>query len=308
MKRRLPVILIIALFSSGLRSQPFADILNFNYQAFGSSYADSIARHNRTDDYFLNLFLPKEFKSGHTLLVRLNTEMLSSTIGPDSAYTSKLYAISLPLGMKFISKNKKWETIVMGIPKIASDMEDRLDVYDVQYGGIFLEQFAKKPKLKFKLGLYYNREAFGNFFMPLAGIDWKINNRICMYGILPTSYKLEFNLINNRLYTGLNLKYFTRSFRLSQWDGHDYVRYNEGQVKLFIDCFVAPKLLLFAEAGYTVNENPLQHRCNTNDRGRESIGWNNPVYTPLDNYPILSVGLAYRVRFDLDKEEPAREQ
>jgi hypothetical protein len=54
-----------------------------------------------------------------------------------------------------------------------------------------------------------------------------------MYGILPTSYKVEFNILKNKLYTGLNLKYFTRSFRLSKNNNYDYVRYDEAQVKLF---------------------------------------------------------------------------
>jgi hypothetical protein len=302
-QRRLPLILVILFLSSGLSAQPFADVLSFNYQAFSAAYADSTQQHNRTDDYFLNFFLPKEFKSGHTLLIRLNTEMLSSTIGPDSSYTSKLYAVSLPLGMKFLSKNKKWETIVIGVPKIASDLKDKVDSYDLQYGGIFLEQFVKSPKLKIKAGLYYNRDAFGNFYVPLLGVDWKVSKRVCMYGILPTNYKVECNIVKNKLYVGLNLKYFTRSFRLSQWDNYDYVRYNEGQVKLFIDYFVVPKMLVFAEAGYTISENPVQHRYKTDDDRTENIGWNNPVYAPLKSYPVISAGFAYRIRLDLEKDE-----
>src|ERR1043166_1649202 len=192
MKRLLPIILL-AFIVTHLNAQPFADILNFNYQTFNTPYADSSYRKNITDDYFLNLFAPVKLKNDNLFMIRLNTEMLCSTVSPDSAYTSKLYSISLPLGMKLVSRNKKWETVLMGIPKIASDMRDKIDGYDIQYGGIFLEQFVKSPTLKIKAGLYYNREAFGNFYVPLVGVDWKINKRISMYGILPTNYKIEFN-------------------------------------------------------------------------------------------------------------------
>jgi hypothetical protein len=209
--------------------------------------------------------------------------------------------MSLPLGMKLVSKNKKWETIIIGIPKLASDMRDKVDSYDIQYGGIFMEQFVKSPTFKIKAGLYYNREAFGNFYVPLVGVDWKVNKRFSMYGILPTNYKLEFNLVKNKLYTGLNLKYFTRSFRLSKWDNHDYVRYNEAQVKLFLDYYIIPKTVLFAEVGYDIRENPLQHKYATDDREMRNISWNNPVYTPTKGgYLLFSVGLAYRIRFDLE--------
>ncbi len=282
-------------------SQPFADILYFNYQTFSANYQDSTQWKNKTDDYFLNFFLPKNFKNGNTFLLRINSEMLNSTITPDSSYSNRLSSVSMPIGMKLVSKNKKWETIVIGIPKIASDFKDVVDEYDFQYGGIFLEHFIPNEKLKIKAGLYYNREAFGNLFVPLVGVDWKVNDRINLYGIIPTSYKVEFNLMKNRLYTGVSFKSFTRSFRLSEKNNYDYVRYDEMQVKVFVDCFVAPKVLVFAEVGYSLSRSPWLHKYGTNDKKEPS--YENPLYSPIKNYPIISVGLAYRVRFDLIKKE-----
>ena len=289
-----------------MMAQPFADILNFNYQTFSSDYKDSTQWKNKTDDYFLNLFLPKNFKNGNTLLIRLNSEMMNSTISPDSSYSNRLSSISMPLGMKFVSKNKKWETIVLVIPKVASDFKDKIDSYDFQYGGIFLEHFVPNDKVKIKAGLYYNREAFGNLFVPLVGVDWKVNDRINLYGVLPTNYKVEFNLIRNKLYTGVNLKFFTRSFRLSQAQNYDYVRYDESQLKVFVDCFVVPKVLVFAEVGYSIGKSPWLHKYGSNDKKEESF--TNPLYSPIKNYPIIGVGVAYRVRFDLIKKEETPSQ
>jgi len=224
--------------------------------------------------------------------------MISSTITPDSSYTSKLYSVSLPFGFQFVSKNKKWKTVIMAVPKIASDFKDAIDGYDYQYGGIFLENFVHSEKLKIKAGLYYNREAFGNFFVPLVGIDWRATDRINLYGILPTNYKIEFNMIKDKLYAGLNFKSFTRSFRLSPKNNYDYVRYDEIQLKLFVDCFVYKKILIFGEIGYTLGKSPWQYTYNTKDET-----FRNPVYTPLKSYPIFNVGIAYRVRLDLEKKE-----
>ncbi|MCX6294530.1 MAG: hypothetical protein NTX97_00450 [Bacteroidetes bacterium] len=292
------LILFIFITATAL-AQPFADILSFNFQTFSSNYKDSVHWKNKTDDYFLNFFLPKEFKNGQTLLVRLNTEMMNSTISPDSSYSSRLSSISLPVGMKLVTKNKKWETVVLVIPKIASDFKDVIDGYDLQYGGIFLQHYVPNNKLKIKAGLYYNHEAFGNFFVPLVGVDWRINDRINLYGVLPTNYKMEFNIIKNKLYAGINFKSFTRSFRLSQKNKYDYVRYDEMQVKLFVDYFVVPKVLVFAELGYSIGKSPLQYIYDTKDKI-----YSNPVYTPIKNYPMISLGVAYRVRFDLEKKEP----
>jgi hypothetical protein len=283
-------------------AQPFADILSFNCQTFSSTY-DSLGSSNRSDDYFLNFFLPKVFKNDNALLIRLNSESMISTIGGDSSYSSRISSISLPIGFKFTSKNKKWETIVIGIPKIASDFKDKIDSYDMQYGGIFLQHYVPNNKVKVKAGLYYNREAFGNFFVPLVSIDWKASERWYFYGILPTNYKIEYNIVKQRLYTGLNFKSLTRSFRLSAKDNYDYVRYDEIQLKVFADWFVVDKVLLFAEAGYTLGKNPLQYTYNTKDLTNV-----NPVYTPLKNYMIFNFGFAYRIRTDFPKSAEVKSE
>lgn len=285
-------------------AQPYADIASFSFQHFEGEYRDSVSGKNNTDDYVLNFFLPKEFKSGHTLLVRLNTESINTNFSSDTlgAYSYRLSSISMPLGVKLVTKNKKFETILIGIPKIASDFRGAIRSEDFQYGGIFLQHWVPNDHFKLKAGLYYNREAFGNFFVPLVGVDWKINDRVYLYGILPTNYRAEFNIVKDRLYMGLNFKSLTRSFRLSAARNSDYVRYNELQTKFFVDCFVVPKVLVFAEVGYTLEalggQNPLQFTSGT--KYETAI---NPIYTPMSPYLIFNIGVAYRVRLDLQKKE-----
>ncbi len=273
-------------------AQPFADIVSFSYQTFSTTYKNDIHAKNKTDDYFLNFFLPKEFKNGNVLLIRLNTESIHSSLISSRDYT--LSSISLPLGFQLVTKNKKWKTVVMAVPKLASDFHDKIDEADFQMGGIFLQNYIYNDRLKFKAGLYYNREAFGNFFVPLVAVDWQATERINFYGIIPTSYKMEFNLIPNKLYSGFNFKSFTRSFRLSQSQHHDYVRYDEMQLKLFLDYFLYKKILLFGEAGYVIGKSPLQYTVNTKNSTE-----NNQVYAPLKKGFIFNFGLAYRLRFDL---------
>jgi hypothetical protein len=289
---------LLTLVADKSFSQPYVDIVSFNYQTLSSSYKNNTHLKNKTDDYFLNFFLPKQFKNGNTLLIRVNSEMMSSTIKPDSSYSSKLFNVSLPLGFQFLSKNKKWKTVVMGIPKIASDLKDAIDKYDYQFGAVFLENYEYSKKLKIKAGLYYNREAFGNFYIPLVGIDWKASDRLSFYGIMPSFYKVEYIVAKNKLYAGLNFKSLTRSFRLSKTENLDYVRYNEIQLKLFVDFFVRKKIIVFGEVGYLLGKYPLQYMYNT-----KIETFRNPVYNPLKNSLIFNVGLAYRIRFDFEKQE-----
>lgn len=272
-------------------SQPFVDIVSFNCQTFASKYKANPDWKNTTDNYSFSLFLPKEFKNGNAFLFRLNSETIHSTITADADYSSDVSSISLALGFQWVSKNKKWKTVLMGIPKLASSFDDGIDGQDWQYGGLFLENYIPNNKLKFKVGLYYNREAFGDFFVPLVGLDWKATSRINFYGILPTNYKIECNVVKDRFYMGLNFKALTRSFRLSQKQGLDYVRYDEIQLKLFADYFIYKKIMLFGEIGYSLGKNPLQYHYKTND-----LSALNPVYSELKNFPVFNIGIVYRLR------------
>lgn len=299
MKRNLLLFYLFMLIIAGAAAQPFADIAAGGCQTFASGYTDAKLPHakNRTDDYFLNLFLPASLNDKNMLLLRLNMETINSTISPDTSYSYRLSAISLPLGIRHISKNKKWETILIGIPKIAADFRGRITEKDYQLGGIFLQQYTHSTNLKLKIGLYYNREAFGDFFMPLVGLDWRATSRIYFYGILPSNYWAEYRIIPHKLYTGLNFKSYTRSFRLSEKNRSDYVRYDEEEIKLFLHWFAYKNILLFAEAGYSLGKNPWQYTYNT--RTTTDV---NPVYTPVKNYALFNVGIAYRIRTDAESK------
>lgn len=263
----------------------------FNYQTFTSQYKNADFK-NKTDDYFLNFFLPKEFKNGNVLLIRLNSEYLYTSTA-SSGYS--LASVSLPLGFQLVTKNKKWKTVLIAIPKLASDFKDQVSSKDFQMGGIFLQNYIVNDKLKIKAGLYYNREAFGNFFIPLAAVELQATSRLNFYGILPTNYRGEYTLVKNKLYTGLGFKSFTRSFRLSKNEYDDYVRYDEMQLKYFMDYFVYKRFLLFGELGYALGKNPLRYVYNTKSKTEIS-----PLFAPVKNGLVFNIGVAYRMRFDLN--------
>jgi hypothetical protein len=125
-----------------------------------------------------------------------------------------------------------------------------------------------------------------------------VSDRLNLYGILPTFYKVEYAFVKNKFYAGVNFRSLTRSFRLAKTQNLDYVRYNEIQLKLFVDYFIYKKVLIFGELGYSVGKSPWQYTFNTKI---ETL--RNPVYTPLKSYPVFNIGVAYRIRLDLEKRE-----
>ncbi|MGZ3885194.1 MAG: DUF6268 family outer membrane beta-barrel protein, partial [Bacteroidia bacterium] len=274
-------------------SQPFVDPVNLSSQFFSSEYKDSTKAKNKTSDYTLNIFLPKEFKNGNALLVRVNAEQLHSERASASGSQSyDLYSLSVPLGFQFANADKKWKFLFVAIPKMNSDFRNS-HVNDFQLGGISLITYTKGPNLKFKLGLYYNREFFGNFFVPLVGMDWKVNDRLSFYGVLPTNYRMEIKL-SKFMYTGLGFKSFQRSYRLANELHSDFVWVRESGLKAFLDIYIAKKIILFGELGYMLNYRLVQYQHGDLRAERNT----NPVYTPFQNNIFFNAGLAFRIRRD----------
>src|ERR1017187_3422980 len=169
-------LLIFFLFNSAF-SQPFVDIVNTSYQSLNTTYKDSLKSKNTTTNYFLNVTLPIQVDSQNTIIVRLYGEQLQSNIKNDSYnQTNNLYSTLMPIGLQHETKNKKWKVLGLAMPKLSSDFKNKISSYDMQLGGYGLVTYTKSEKLKFKLGLFYNREFFNNFFfIPLAGIDWRVS-------------------------------------------------------------------------------------------------------------------------------------
>jgi hypothetical protein len=158
-----------------------------------------------------------------------------------------------------------------------------------QLGTVLLATRTLNPRLKYKFGLYYNHEFFGNFFIPLAGIEWTINQRLQLFGILPGSLVLE-RKASPRFYYGASFRAITTSFRYRSVAADHFVRIDDNQVQAFADLYLQPKLVLTAEAGHSLFR---RFRLGETDGAAKYFfkeKFNDGVH--------FRVSLAYRLRFD----------
>ena len=282
--------IILTLFISTLcvNAQPFVDIISFNSQHFISNYSDSSKNKLYIQDNFLSVFIPKKFKNENVFLFRINTEQL--TVNRYDALQSKyqFYSLSAPIGVQLFSKNKQWKYVGIVIPKINSDFKDDLH-NDFQLGGIALVSKIFNPHLEIKAGLYYNKEFFGNFFLPLAGIDWKINERYRMYGTLPSNFRFEIKL-SSKWSAGIGFRAFTRSFRLSQNYNNNFVRINENQLKLYAEGFIFKNVALTVDVYQSIS-----YRLMQKDNINTTLDVPSALFAPYKNNIGFTVGLAYRI-------------
>lgn len=278
MKRILFVALSVLFIQMTTHAQYFVDIFSFNRQGY------SIPNGAQTSDFFVNAFIPKVLNNGKTIFVRAHYEKLEMKKDSLSAAYS---SITLPVGMQVQLKNPKVKFTGLIIPRIAgADLGSSFsDVF--QLGVYSLFTVTTSEKFRYKFGLYYNRDFFGNFFVPLVGVDWKVSDRFSLFGTLPQSFKASYAILLSRVNAGLAFRSLTRSFRGE--DVNTFVRYNELQFKTFFDFYITKKNVVFVEGGYFLGKTPLLYN-------------NSDVKTPLPSnllkegkaFPVFNAGWALR--------------
>ncbi|WP_136667455.1 DUF6268 family outer membrane beta-barrel protein [Flavobacterium sp. H122] len=288
--------LIVLLMPMGFIAQFHVDVVHFNFQTRSSSYKNHPDWNTQIDNYNCSIFLGKEFKNKNVLFVSVAGEKILGNISQEINYKVDLSGLALASGFQKVSKNEKWATTFGSILKRVSSYNDVDKVNGFQFGGYLLESWKVNDNVKLKAGMYYNREAFGDFFIPLLGIDWRVNDKFKLYGTLPSFYKIEYNPVKDKLYTGLHFKTTTSSYFLGEAYGNSYVRYDEIQLKLFLDCFIYKKIILYAELGTSLGNYQLRYNAG-----------NSQLDVPADAVqkmtPVFSAGLAYRIRFDLQSNK-----
>lgn len=225
-------------------------------------------------------------------MVRINTEQLTVMRGANPSQSYNLYSLGLPLGIQLQSKNEKWKYTGIVIPRINSDLKDNLD-FDMQLGGIGLITRVFSNTLQVRAGLYYNSEYWGPFFMPLLGVDWKVNEKFRMYGTLPGNYRFEYQL-GKKLYMGIGFRSAQRSFRLQKKYNDDFVRVKENQLKVYLEGFVFNRVVLGVDIYRSINYNLISY-----DYFETKTITSRPLlFSKSKDAYGATVNLSYRIRTD----------
>ncbi len=199
----------------------------------------------------------------------------------DSDLRLKLHSTALPLTFLHSSKDSSWSFTVTFIPRYNSEGFHFKNEF-FQAGGAFINVVRINPHLKIRFGLYYNREFFSDYFVPLAGLDWQINPRLQLFGAIPNVMKLEYKM-KKYLYGGIAFKSITNSYKAA--NGLGYYKLEDNHLSLYADCYLTQHLVFMAEAGHTVLRK-FQNRTENTFQNFKKDGL------------IFKAGIYYRIRFD----------
>lgn len=289
--------LFIFCFINTGNAQPYFDLINTRYL---NSPDKGIWRQKNEEIkmkyYNFSATVPLQFKNKDAIILSPYYEQWELK----SYFKFKTGSWVLPVSYLKNFKNSKWSLLTTFIARSnkesAFNSGYHFDKGFYQFGGAVITSYKKDSSLTFKFGLYYNKEFFGNFFITLAGIDWKINNKNNLFGVLPGNLTFEHR-VTKWFYYGAVFRAYTNSYRLfindpcfSDCTLKGSFRIDDNQLASFADFYLTKKIVINAELGHSV-----LRKISFVTIG-EQIGKSSSPLSKKDNL-FFKIALAYRLRF-----------
>jgi hypothetical protein len=228
------------------------------------------------------------------LILNPTYENLKMTF-PESYPTRQFHVIYLPITwLHQWKKNKKLKTAFGIVPRLSSLMDTTIRTRDFQFEAYVLNVLKKSDDLTLKFGLYYNTQYFRLLVIPLLGVEWKINSRWSMFGVLPGSLNLDHEFTSS-IHTGLQFRSITNNYYTSSYN---YIRVNDYQLKAYTDFYLSKRNVLTLHVGHTIFR---KFRSAYRDTGL-------PEYEPMNVAGgwLFRVGYSFRVNTEVNRIDAPR--
>lgn len=256
-------IIICFCISTGLYAQPFFDLFRFNVNVMPQEETEYIEQR-------LQVNFPINPNGKHKIIMgfegrkaSFNVDGNLDTPGPDALdltpITRPLYDYSFYLACNY-KVNEKWESYLRLIPRWRYQGENNSSG-SFQAGFLSISSYKKSDRLQYKFGVYYNKEAFGNFVIPLLGVDYHINERWRLYLIAPSYSRFQYNLVPKKWYTGLAHFSPISSYK-GPFQESDYVRNDQILIYGFLERDFMKNSSVILQMGYTAKNNFVTSNIN----------------------------------------------
>jgi hypothetical protein len=260
-----------------IRAQPYFDLGGYSFVK-GPVQTENDRKETSVFSHAAFLNIPIKSDSAFTIFTPA-FENFNLRIKDLPAFNCYSYRFALTRIQKW--KNN-WQTAFVIHARSNSDQQIfRKPNY--QAGGAVIFYKKINERFRYRFGLYYNREFFGNFFVPLLGINYTVTDRWKIYGLLPNNLSFNYSL-SKMIHSGLTLSLITSSYRLTE---NKYLRFEEKQLRFYLHFIFAKRNVFFAEAGHSFFRNAKLGTGFLSRNGEHDLFISDSI--------LLRFGYAYRI-------------
>ena len=295
----LPAAFLLLLFPLLLHAQNYMNVLNVRYYLQPNVALRDTGTGLSFSEYRIEAAIPITLSNGSVLGIKPQYKSIRLTTTDTSLRNLQIYSVKAPL-FAFIKWGKTpWSTYVDISPKLNSDLRN-IDLRHFQVGAMVVNYYEWKKDFFWQFGLFYNQDTYGPFFMPLAGIDWKIDEKNYVAALLP-AYVIYERRLGQRVYAGVELELFGETYRHGRSNYEHSIISQLGDDKmtflteprLFVDYYFAPHWVVYLKPGVRLF---LKYEHYT--EADEPIGDSEYPEGILTNGFYMELGLAMRFRYD----------
>lgn len=303
------LIVIACCFSLTLHAQSSIDLFTLSgFYGAASSYADPLDGEATESGMLINLKIPV-VASEKTIWYNDFTYTLYSIRSdldpqPEEMITDmRLHAFIFQTGIAQKINDRNGFQFLL-VPRYTTDFEGS-DKKNWQLGAVGLYEHRVNQRLLMRFGALYNGELFGPLVVPLVFMDWQLNDRWSITGLMPINLKVNYK-INERLSAGYSHFGFITTYRINQEEFEsDYIERNSIDESLFVRWRMAGNLHLETRVGYSLSRVYAQYEEDQkmdlrvslvgigDDRTQKNVDFNSG--------PIISFRLVYSLPLGTDE-------
>jgi hypothetical protein len=229
-------------------SQNYVDLLKVNLNTTPNNTFDSSSVKTKVNEVMVDFTIPIKLNEKTSLITGLIYENIQTKLFEEGNVKS-FGSSTLKLGINNKFNEKLSGTLVL-LPKIASDFKS-IGNKDFQVGAIGILKIKKHDNLNYKIGLYYNSELFGPFFVPMFGFYYLSPNKKFEANVmLPLQGDVNYKIIPF-MSIGCNYNGLNRSYHLNDYNG-SYVSKFSNELYAYLKFDVTKKIIFQTKVGQSL--------------------------------------------------------
>ena len=288
----------LCLFSKITSAQVYVDLINAGYNYNMTSQYSGFDNSYSQQTRWVNVNIPFVLNDKGDILTP-NFQYSFTQLNHDFFEEDELQLHYGSIGLSWLKnwENSHWASYASLGTSINSDLK-KLNGEHYNYEASLLFFYGKKDELVWNFGLNYTGGSFGNYFVPLIGVDWKINNRATLSYQTFSHFQFDYGL-TPKIFIGAVAHSSPFSFNISDYyeEQNSYVHtyseefpYTPQSIGVYTDIYLQNELVLFGKLSYEFSKT-LSHE---NAQG-EFIN-DSPYQGDINSGLALELGIAWRKR------------
>ncbi len=192
----------------------------------------------------------KDFSSAHPILIKTGIRYQGLFLsGEQNIGSNEFQSITIPFLLNY-SLSRTTSISFVGLATVGSDFKRSISTDDILYTAGVRIGFRPNNSFRYGITLAYISNYSGKFLLPIPDIDWTINNRLSLTGIIPARASLKYKLSEIQS-LGITGSLSGSMYRLNDDAKDQYIHLQQNSAGLIYDLKLSRRWKLNLIAGHT---------------------------------------------------------